>query len=207
MVELFTSEGCSFCPPADKWASSLKAGDAVTQTFQVGHWDHIGWANQFAAPAYTQRQRDSTARNNLRSIHTPQVVLDGKDWPRWGNLPESEESARITITLRQLGANQFEASVTPLSPSTSWSAYWTVTEHGHNSRVLSGEKKGEFSKHDFVVCQLVQAGQYKAGDPAAQKLTLRSIATTPGLPRQVNLVARDGKPCETLQAASLQFAG
>lgn len=208
VVELYTSEGCSSCPPADKWASTLKAtsasGGAVVQAFHVGYWDYIGWVDGFAAPAYTQRQRDVAAKNNLRSIYTPQAVLDGKDWPRWSGTPVSQEPAKAHITVKQLGTDQFEASVTPLAPATQWSAYWTITEHGHNSKVLSGENKGEFLKHDFVVRQLVQAGQYKAGDTAAQKLSFRSIAPTPGHPRQVNLVVFDDKTGKTLQAVSLQ---
>lgn len=139
-------------------------------------------------------------------MHTPQAVLDGKDWPRWGGKPEAKEPARATIALKQLGTEQFEASVTPILPATKRSAYWTVTEHSHNSKVLSGENKGEFLKHDFVVRQLVQAGDYKAGDTAAQKLTFRSIAPTPGRPRQVNLVVVDAKTGKTLQAVSLQCA-
>jgi hypothetical protein len=206
VVELYTSEGCSSCPPADKWASTLKGSNAVVQAFHVGYWDYIGWVDRFAAPAYTQRQREIAAKNNLRSIYTPQAVLDGKDWPRWGGKPEGKEPAKATIALKQIGTDQFEASVTPVVPASNWSAYWTVTEHGHNSKVLSGENKGEFLKHDFVVRQLVQAGQYK-GDAAAQKLSFRSIAPTPGHPRQVNLVVFDDKTGKTLQAVSLQCAG
>ena len=208
VIELYTSEGCSSCPPADKWASTLKGisatGGAVVQAFHVGYWDYIGWVDRFAAPAYTSRQRHIAAKNNLRGIYTPQAVLDGKDWPRWGGKPESTEPAEATITLKQLGTDKFEASVTPLVPANGWSAYWTVTEHGHNSKVQAGENKGEFLKHDFVVRQLVQAGQYKAGDIAAQKLKFSSIAPTPGHPRQVNLVVFDDKTGKTLQAVSLQ---
>ena len=206
VVELYTSEGCSSCPPADKWASSLKGSNAVVQAFHVGYWDYIGWVDRFAAPAYTNRQKGVAARNNLRSIYTPQAVLDGKDWPRWGGKPENKELARAAISLKQLGTDQFEASVVPTTQATNWSAYWTVTEHGHNSKVLSGENKGEFLKHDFVVRQLVQAGEYKASDTAVQKLSFRSIAPTPGHPRQVNLVVFDTKTGKTMQAVSLQCA-
>ena len=209
VVELYTSEGCSSCPPADKWASSLKGSNTVVQAFHVGYWDYIGWVDRFAAPSYTNRQRDIAAKNNLRSIYTPQAVLDGKDWPNWGSKPEAKEPAKASIALKQLATDQFEASVTPLpalQAASSWSAYWTITEHGHNSKVLSGENKGEFLKHDFVVRQLVQAGEYKAGDAAAQKLTFRSIAPTPGHQRQVNLVVFDTKTGKTMQAVSLQCA-
>ena len=211
VVELYTSEGCSSCPPADKWASSLKglsaSGGVVVQAFHVGYWDYIGWVDRFASPAYTQRQRDVAARNNLRSIYTPQAVLDGKDWPRWGGKPEGDQPAKVNITLKQLGADQFEASVTPTAsakPASSWTAYWTVTEHGHNSKVLSGENKGELLKHDFVVRQLVQAGEYSSNTVGTQKLKLNSIASTPGHARQINLVVSDVKTGMPLQAVSLQ---
>lgn len=212
VIELYTSEGCSSCPPADKWVSTLKdasaTGGAVVQAFHVGYWDYIGWVDRFAAPAYTDRQKDIAAKNNLRSIYTPQAVLDGQDWARWGGKPENKELAKAAISLKQLGTDQFEASVTPLPAlqSGDWSAYWTVTEHDYNSKVLSGENKGEFLKHDFVVRQYTQVGKYKTSDNHPQKLSFRSIAPTPGHPRQVNLVVFDTRTGKTLQAVSLQCA-
>ncbi len=207
VVELYTSEGCSSCPPADKWASSLKDKGIVVQAFHVGYWDYIGWVDRFAAPAYTARQRDIATRNKLRSIYTPQAVLNGKDWPNWGGQPAGREPAHLSIALKKIGTDQFEASVTPMTAqaeSLSWSAYWTITEHGHNSRVQAGENAGEFLKHDFVVRQYTQAGEYKTSDTVTQKLGFRSIAPTPGHAHQVNLVVFDRKTGQTLQAVSLQ---
>jgi len=208
VVELYTSEGCSSCPPADKWLSTLKGSDAVVQAFHVGYWDHIGWVDRFAAPGYTHRQREIAVKNNLRNIYTPQAVLDGTDWPRWGGKPENKETEKAAISLKRNGTDQFEASVTyqPELRAGNWSAYWTVTEHGHNSKVLAGENKGEFLKHDFVVRQYTPAGEYKTSAIQPQKLTFRSIASTPGHPRQVNLVVFDTKTGKTLQAVSLQCA-
>ena len=163
-------------------------------------------SDRFATPAYTSRQRDTAVRNNLRSIYTPQAVLDGKDWPRWGGKPENKEAAKAALSLKQLGTGHFEASVMPVAPTTNWSAYWTVTEHGHNSKVLSGENRGEFLKHDFVVRQYTLAGEYKTTAAEPQKLSFRSIAATPGHQRQINLVVLDTKSGKTLQAVSLQCA-
>ena len=206
VVELYTSEGCSSCPPADKWASTLKGRTVVVEAFHVGYWDYIGWVDRFAAPAYTNRQREVAARNNLHGVYTPQAVLDGRDWPNWGSQPVAKETAKASIALRQTGTDQFEANVTPVAGQvlTAWSAYWTVTEHDHNSRVQAGENKGEFLKHDFVVRQYTQAGEYKSSEATPQKLIFRSIAATPGHPRQVNLVVFDAKTGKTLQAVSLQ---
>lgn len=211
VLELYTSEGCSSCPPADKWASTLKGKDLVVQAFHVGYWDYIGWVDRFAAPAHTTRQREVANRNRLRSIYTPQVVVNGRDWPQWHGAEQrisgQKEAAQIRIELRQLAGDQFEAVVTPVNaaaPVPAWAAYWTVTEHGHNSKVKAGENAGEFLKHDFVVRQYTQAGDYRSADAAPKKLAFRSIAATPGHDRQVNLVVFDPQGGKTLQALSLQ---
>jgi hypothetical protein len=208
VVELYTSEGCSSCPPADKWASGLKGKEVVVQAFHVGYWDYIGWVDRFAAPAHTARQREIAGKNRQRSIYTPQVVLDGRDWPQWNSWTASvtgkREPARANIALKRLADDQFEATVTAAS---GWSAYWTVTEHGHNSKVKTGENAGEFLKHDFVVRQYTPAGDYKATDAAGTKLGFRSIAPTPGHARQINLVVFEPQSGKTLQALSLQCQG
>ena len=218
VIELYTSEGCSSCPPADKWLSSLKTLDAdktaVVQAFHVGYWDYIGWVDRFASPAYTTRQRQQAALGGQSTIYTPQAVLNGRDWRDWygsgRGLPASKEPAGASISLRQVADDQFEATVTPVvgaaltgSSGSTWSAYWTVTEHGHSSKVKSGENAGEFLQHDFVVRQYTPVGDYPADAKAAQKLVWRSIAATPGHPRQINLVVFDPKTGKTLQAVSL----
>lgn len=210
VLELYTSEGCSSCPPADKWASALKGKDLVVQAFHVGYWDYIGWVDRFAAPAHTLRQRELADKNRLRSIYTPQVVVNGRDWPQWrgaeSRISAAREPARSHIALKRLADDQFEAMVTPgaADAAQAWAAYWTVTEHGHNSKVKAGENAGEFLKHDFVVRQYTQAGEYKNTAGTPQKLVFRSIAATPGHERQVNLVVFDPQNGKTLQALSLQ---
>ncbi len=84
LVELYTSEGCSSCPPADRWLSRL-ADDAglwsefVPVAFHVDYWDYIGWKDEFADPSNTQRQRGYAAAAGARSIYTPQMVVGGRD--------------------------------------------------------------------------------------------------------------------------------
>lgn len=210
VLELYTSEGCSSCPPADKWASTFKGKNVVVQAFHVGYWDYIGWVDRFAAPAHTSRQREVAGNNRLRNIYTPQVVVNGRDWPQWGNASSrilgTSDAARAHITLKRLGDDHFEATVTPMAAggaAPAWGAYWTVTEHGHNSKVKAGENAGEFLKHDFVVRQYTQAGDYKSSDATPQKLGFRSIAATPGHERQINLVVFEPQSGKTLQALSL----
>ncbi len=214
VLEFYTSEGCSSCPPADRWAASLKGSPLVVQAFHVGYWDHIGWIDRFAAPGYTSRQREHAARNRLRNIYTPQVVLDGRDWRAWGGdasrIAGNAEAARLTLAMRRIDDNQFEATVAPAGTAgapLAWAAYWTVTEHGHHSQVKAGENAGEFLQHDFVVRQYTPAGTYPGADAAPRKLGFHSIAPTPGHARQVNLVVFDPQSGRTLQALSLQCTG
>jgi hypothetical protein len=203
VIELYTSEGCSSCPPADQWVSGLKAqasqGRAVVQAFHVGYWDYIGWIDRFASPAHTVRQRQIAAANGQRGIYTPQLVRNGQDWRDYGrSLPATSEPARASITLQGAQGDAYEAMVTPDSGVGAWSAYWTVTEHGHASKVKAGENAGETLKHDFVVRQYVPVGTYNG----AAKLSLRAIAPDAAHPRQINLVVFEPKTGKPLQALS-----
>ncbi len=210
VIELYTSEGCSSCPPADAWLSQFKAaqqeGKVVAQAFHVNYWDYIGWTDRFAAPAYTQRQRELSKRTNLSSIYTPQLAKNGltvRDYGKQSALIAGSEAAKANIALSQIEPNRFEARVAPLDAASGWSAYFTVTEHDHISRVTAGENKGESLKNDFVVRQYVPLGQFSG----AQTLKFSSLAPTLSAgkahPRQINLVVTDSKSGKTLQALSL----
>ena len=200
VVELYTSEGCSSCPPADQWLSTLKGQPVVAQAFHVGYWDYIGWVDRFATPANTNRQREIAQLNRLTSIYTPQLVRNGQDSRDFTGAITSNTPAKATIQLqRTQGTDSFQATVTPASGVDRWSAYWTVTEHGHSSRVKAGENSGEFLKHDFVVRQYTPVGTYQG----AQTLNFSSIAAQAEHPRQINLVVSDPKTGTPLQAVSL----
>lgn len=204
VIELYTSEGCSSCPPADRWLSTLKPDQArtgaVIQAFHVGYWDYIGWVDRFATPAHTTRQRQIASWNRLRSIYTPQVVVNGSDFrASLGGAVSRSEPARARIELRRTGADQFEASVIPAEPGMRWSAYWTVTEHDHSSRVRAGENAGETLRHDYVVRQYTPVGDYSG----AGKLAFSSLPAQPAHPRQVNLVVFDPRNGRPLQAVSV----
>lgn len=208
VVELYTSEGCSSCPPADRWLSGLKAqaaqGQVVAQAFHVGYWDYIGWTDRFAAPSHTARQRELAAARGARNIYTPQLVRDGQDWRQWDRgLPQARVPAQASLTLVRTGPDVVEAEVRPHAGAAAWSAYWTVTEHGHSSKVQAGENSGELLRHDFVVRQYVPAGRYQG----TQKLRLRTVPADPAHPQQVNLVVFDPATLQPLQALSLACTG
>lgn len=205
VLELYTSEGCSSCPPADRWLSGLKAaaaeGKVIAQAFHVGYWDDLGWVDRFAAPAHTARQRQIAAANGLRSIYTPQLVRNGQDWRDYDRaLAGKPEAPRAGIRIERTGLDAFEAVVTPVSGNTgSWTAYWSVTEHGHGSKVKAGENAGEFLRHDFVVRQYAPVGNY-AGE---QRLKFRPVPPTAGHEQRVNLVVADAKTGRVWQGLGL----
>src|SRR5881392_2430617 len=88
LIELFTSEGCSSCPPAEKWLSALKSSSdlwkkAVPVAFHVDYWDHLGWRDRFSKPEFTSRQQHYAAAWGGDSVYTPGFVINGKEWRDW----------------------------------------------------------------------------------------------------------------------------
>ena len=208
VIELYTSEGCSSCPPADRWLSGLKSaaaqGRVVAQAFHVGYWDYIGWVDRFALAANTARQREIAAVHRRNGIYTPQLVRNGQDWRDYESaLATRAEPAGATIRLVQPQPGQFEATVAPTDGGQPWAAYWTITEHGHASKVKSGENAGETLQHDFVVRQYVPVQATRG----AQTLQLRAVPRDGNAPRQANLVVFDPNTLKPLQALSLACTG
>ncbi|SHI82385.1 hypothetical protein SAMN05444000_103156 [Shimia gijangensis] len=81
VVELFTSQGCSSCPPADKFfhENLSKRDDVIALSLHVDYWDYLGWKDNLASPAYTKRQRNYARAAGHRSVYTPQMIIGGKD--------------------------------------------------------------------------------------------------------------------------------
>lgn len=78
VVELFTSQGCSSCPPADALMHELtKRDDVIALALHVDYWDYIGWKDEFASPAYSDRQRGYAQEGGRRSVYTPQMIVNG----------------------------------------------------------------------------------------------------------------------------------
>ena len=201
VIELYTSEGCSSCPPADQWLSTLKGQPVVAQAFHVGYWNYIGWVDRFASPSHTTRQRQIAALNGLPNIYTPQIVRNGQDWRDTARaVTATTEPARASITLQSTSeAHQFEARITPAQGVGPWAAYWTVTEHGHSSRVSAGENKGENLKHDFVVRQYVEV----ASQRGKGRVNLKANPAEAAHLRRVNLTVYDPATGTPWQAVSL----
>jgi hypothetical protein len=206
VVELYTSEGCSSCPPADRWLSTLKdKPDVVALAFHVDYWDSLGWKDRFAQPQFTQRQSGSMRTTGARFAYTPQVVIDGRDSPRWTMLAPSALSAKanpaVGLKLAQ-EAGGLELTVTPAAGAPArLNGYLAVVDDGMQTQVGGGENRGATLHHDGVVRELLN---WTATAGGAQ--TLRFAPTTtpePGAMRHWVAVALDdsGKPLQALTLA------
>jgi hypothetical protein len=153
VVELYTSEGCDSCPPADRWLSGLRTGgDVLAVAFHVDYWDRLGWRDRFADPRYTQRQAALQSARGARFSYTPQVVVDGRDWRGWPDLPPARSvPAPVRLTLQRDGEQvHWNAEALPGAPAR-MALWWVVLEDGHRSDVRAGENAGVTLMHDHVV--------------------------------------------------------
>ena len=210
VVELYTSEGCSSCPPADRWLSRLPGETSIVAlAFHVDYWDRLGWRDRFASPAYTQRQAAQQRSSGARFSYTPQVLVDGADRPDW---PRAAIPARrglpapVEVTLARDGA-RYSASVTPAAsaPPLRLAAYWAVTERNHLSAVKAGENEGATLHHDHVVREYRPIGAWPAaaGGSATTLSFEPSLAADPTHPREINLVIVDDATGRPVQAVKL----
>ncbi len=158
LIELYTSEGCNSCPPAEEYLNSLKQHADLWRVyipvaFHVNYWDYIGWIDPYADAAHGKRQSWYAQQHNLRTVYTPAFVVNGKAWrPGWINrqLPESNETAgelRVDISGQQL-----TASYRPMQPvSEKLTLNIAVLGMGLISHIKAGENKGRTARHEFVV--------------------------------------------------------
>lgn len=201
VVELFTSEGCSSCPPADRWLSSLKGrADLLPLAFHVTYWDRLGWPDRFASPEATARQA-SLSRLDASGVYTPQVRVAGADWPRWPQLPPAATTAVAAPGLTLLREDDtVTAQIAPL-PGRRLAGYWAVLEDGHQSAVKAGENAGENLRHDHVV-RLFQPVAAWAG-AEGRRAQLQVSRGLPAYPRRVVFVVTDERTQQPLQALAL----
>src|SRR4051812_38458674 len=110
LIELFTSEGCSSCPSAEKWLSTLRSDQdlwkkIVPVAFHVDYWDRLGWRDRFAKREFTSRQQRYAAAWGGDSVYTPGFVVNGKEWRGWfGDNVVPASSIKVGVFRVSLGA-------------------------------------------------------------------------------------------------------
>ena len=201
VVELYTSEGCSSCPPADRWLSTLKGRpDVLALAFHVNYWDRLGWPDRFASPELTARQHELAQRAGSRQVYTPQVVAGGRDWRNWPQLPAAAAS-NVSLTLSREGDNVTAQVTAAPGAAGQLAGYWAVLEDQHLSRVRAGENAGETLRHDHVVRLYKPVPAWAAANGGSLQLSVsRGV---PEHPRRVAFVVTDAATGKPLQALAL----
>ena len=187
LIELFTSEGCSSCPPAEKWLSGLKSNQdlwkkIIPVAFHVDYWDRLGWRDRFAKPEFTSRQQRYAAAWGGDSVYTPGFVVNGKEWRDWfgGNaMPKS--STKVGVLRVSLGDDgKAQRHFCSGDNTTGGPLALNVALLGNDleSDVKRGENSGRKLRHDFVVLQLAKSEMTNQGNLWTGTVLLSSNAGT-----------------------------
>jgi hypothetical protein len=220
VFELYTSEGCDSCPPADGWLSTLgrafDPGRAVALAFHVDYWDRLGWRDRFGDPAYTARQHEQATRQHAAFVYTPQVLLQGRDFAGW-RAPGQPAAAIAAVTAQsprariELAAAPTERHATAVDvrvrvPDASDRAHAAIgvalLQDGLASDVKAGENAGKRLLHDHVVRQWrAEALRFDGRGEAAQRFVL-PLPADPG-PLSVVALVEDAATGGVLQALAL----
>lgn len=171
VLELYTSEGCSSCPPADRFVRNLgRTGwyprQLIPLSFHVTYWDYIGWRDDYAQAAFDQRQRAIAARLHSATVYTPQLVLDGQDARGGGRFGHKVNALNALapgakISLRAYAESlpdvQLDVAVEFMDSALKKDAevFVALFENNLVSHVDAGENRGKQLEHDYVVRRLI----------------------------------------------------
>ncbi|HEY1150243.1 MAG TPA: DUF1223 domain-containing protein [Pseudoduganella sp.] len=211
LVELYTSEGCSSCPPADKYLGELQAGDKlVPLALHVDYWNYLGWKDPYGRAAFTERQRWLSDLARSRTIYTPELFVGGRELRSWPggvatavervNAQPAGAEINISVGTPQAGALPLEVRA---SAQRGGKLHVAVTEDGLRNQVAAGENRGRMLRHEHVVREWLAPVSVAAGGTGG-------LARSVPLPAGVNadrlavvaFVQTDEG--EVLQAASLK---
>ena len=195
LLELYTSEGCSSCPPADKWLSAQKhdATQFIPLAFHVDYWDYIGWKDKFSKAEYSDRQRKIASFNKAGFVYTPQFVMDGRDFKGWDNARLREQveisrkfASRVNLGLKSSAAANGEillnvtAETVKPSDAKNMDVFVAIFENKLSSAVKAGENSGRELKHDYVVRDFFGAYQLSNNNMFNKDFTLKPVLKNAG---------------------------
>lgn len=164
LIELYTSEGCSSCPPADAWLSQLTDhSDLWTKlvpiAFHVDYWDWIGWKDDLARPEFGERQKTYKALGNTRSVYTPGFFVNGREWKGFFKKPSSlptGTSQQVGILSAELKDSVLSVAFKPTYPTKDHlQVHAAVLHFGKSHFIKWGENIGKTLSHDFISGPLV----------------------------------------------------
>ena len=181
LVELYTSEGCSSCPPADRQMKRLRealdpGAQAVPLALHVGYWDYIGWKDPYAQPPFAERQEWLVHANGQRTLYTPQFFVNGtelraartslREAVRRLNATRAAADIRLSAAMAANEVLQVNAQATGPAGS---ALYVALAESGLASKVARGENAGATLEHDHVVRQWIGPVRFAADGARVQR--------------------------------------
>ncbi len=210
LLELYTSEGCSTCPPADAWLSGLMQDprlwtQIVPVAFHVDYWDNLGWHDPFDSHIYSERQQHLADRASDGVIYTPEFMLNGKPWSNWFNLrslrlPGAANAGHLKLVVD--GA-RISASFIPVSSNYKYlELHVAVLAFGVNTNVGAGENAGRILRQDFLVI-----GYSKQLLTASASGFMSAIQLPPSVKAQASRYALAAWVSQPGDPAPLQVAG
>lgn len=220
LLELYTSEGCSSCPPADKWLSDLKPDTkkVIPLAFHVDYWDYIGWKDKFSKAEYSERQRKTAAFAGTGFVYTPQFVLSGRDFKgadtsRLNQTVSASQkiASRANLSLNAITQTNGEITIKATAQAVNSAdinhadIFIAIYENKLVSQVKAGENSGRELKHDYVVRDFYGAYQLNNKNEFTKDFTLKPEWKD----RQAGVVifVQDSKNGEILQSLQLPFCG
>lgn len=157
VIELYTSEGCSSCPPAEKWLNSFKHderlwNEVIPLAFHVDYWDYIGWPDRFAEAKYGDRQRYYAFSDQLNSVYTPGVMLNGREWRGWYRNKPIQQLDKTNGKLNlEVDGEEVNANFVTKDSGELLNINIAVLGFDLKTDVKRGENHGRELVHDFVV--------------------------------------------------------
>ena len=155
LLELYTSQGCSSCPPAERWFNEYIDDEdlwtmVVPVAFHVDYWDYIGWKDTYATPEYGERQRDYARAGKARTVYTPGLFANGREWRGWTLRLNPRASDREPGNLSVVIADR-RLVATYADTAASMELHVALLGSGLETRVERGENRNRILGQDFVV--------------------------------------------------------
>jgi len=189
LVELYTSEGCSSCPPADAWLSQARRETNINWlAFHVDYWDSLGWPDRYADARFSARQRSRVSAAGGHTVYTPQVMSGPETRVDWHSASQFRKTMnaqrtqtapvwiemRYDASKRSVDVLAARAAGSKTGDATLWLA---ALESGLTTQVRAGENARRELRHDVVVRQLYGPFPLAAvADPITQRITLGASA-------------------------------
>jgi hypothetical protein len=224
LVELFTSEGCSDCPPADELLRQMIGKNTPEGQLIIGisehvtYWNHDGWTDPWSSDQFTNRQIGYGNHLGVENAYTPQIVVNGREQFVGGNNTALMAAFKAEAALHQINLNiisvqtneksvSFAYSASDLPPKSTLRLIAILVDDTDASSVLRGENKGKQLTHAWVARSVTQLGKLNAADQQAATVTLPpSFAAGPSKSRHLVLIAQQGSAGAVLGADARPLA-